>query len=201
MTEKSTKEMTEEQAEIIDKWIYVLLAANDFEPIRGRVRFTKEYFLVVKRYLPEVFDAAQFYPYYFGPYSTRLGVRMNTLKSEKIIIAEYKSKDWQYSLSNKGKEKAKKIVDSVSSDLVKNIRKIKSRNRRLSLKALLMDIYLYYPVFAQRSIIAPDIIYDKIDPKDLIIVDETDLVVSDTTEKKIVLKGKSAEKFQELIRS
>lgn len=175
MTEKSTKEMTEEQAELIDKWIYVLLAANDFEPIKGRVRFTKEYFLVAKRYLPEVFDAAQFYPYYFGPYSTRLGVRMNTLKREKVIIAKYKSKDWQYSLSTKGQEKAKKLLASVSVDLVKKITNIKSKNRRLSLKALLKDIFLYYPEFAQRTIVASDTNYEKIEP-------EYDLVETESNE-------------------
>lgn len=201
MTERSTKEMSEEQAELIDKWIYVLLAANDFEPIRGRVRFTKEYFIMAIEYLPEVFEAAQFYPYYFGPYSTRLGVRMNALKSENEIIAEYKSKDWQYSLSKSGQEKSKKILTTVEKDLIKKISNIKSRNRRLSLKALLKDIYLYYRDFASRSIIASDIVYDKIDPKELIVVDESNLVVSDTTKEKIVLKGKSAEKFQELIGS
>lgn len=199
MTERSTKEMSEEQAELIDKWIYVLLAANDFEPIRGRVRYTKEYFVMAIEYLPEVFDAAQFYPYYFGPYSTRMGVRMNFLKNDNEIIAKYKSKDWEYSLSKSGCEKAKEILTTVDSDLMRKISNIKTRNRRLSLKALLKDIYLNYKDFASRSIIASDIVYDKIDPKDLIIVDDSNLVVSDPIEKKIILKGKSAEKFQELI--
>ena len=66
---------------------------------------------------------------------------------------------------------------------------------------MLRDIYQFYPEYASRSIIASDIVYKKIDPKDLIIIDDSDLVATDTTREKITLKGKSAEKFLELINS
>ena len=201
MTEKSTTEMTDEEAKLIDTWIYVLLASNDFETISGRVRFTKEFFLMTIRHLPEVFDAAQFYPYHFGPYSTKLGVRMNELKNERIILAEYKNKDWQYSLSQVGQERAKEIISHVNEDLLKKIASIKRKNKNLSLKELLRDIYLYYEEYATRSIIASDIIYEKLDPKVLIIIDDTDLVTTDTTRKKLTLEGEDAQKVLELIKN
>jgi len=201
MNEKSTTEMTDEEAELIDTWIYVLLASNENEPIRGRIRFIKEYFLMAIEDLPEVFSAAQFYPYHFGPYSTRLGVRMNALKKDKKIIAVYKSKDWQYSLTPKELDTAREIMKRVDEKLLQKISNIKSRNKGLSLKVLLRDIYQFYPEYASRSIIASDVLFEKVDPKDLIIVDDSDLVAKDSNIENVKLTKKEAEKLKELINS
>ena len=162
MSEKSTTEMTIEEAKVLDTWIYVLLASNDNEPIRGRIRFVKEYFLMAIEHLPEVFKAAQFYPYLFGPYSTRLAVRMNVLRKDKKIIAEYKSKDWQYSLAPKEQNVARERIRGVDKELLQKISNIKSRNKGLSLKVLLRDIFHFYPEYASRSIIGPTVVLSKI---------------------------------------
>lgn len=153
IVEKSTTKMSELEAELIDKWIYVLLATNDNEAIKGRTRFMSEFFLMTIENVAEVFKAAQFYPYLFGPYSTRVAFRMNILKKEKKIIATYKSTDWQYSLDPKELEKALSIFRTLDSNLLQKIVNIKNSNRRLHLKTLLSNLSHSYSKYTSRTII------------------------------------------------
>lgn len=94
MIKRSTRKMNEKQAALIDKWLIVLLASNSNDPIKGRIRFIKDFFLIAKKYLPDLYEACQFYPYYFEPYSTRFAERVNVLKHKKIIQARLKNQDW-----------------------------------------------------------------------------------------------------------
>jgi len=124
---------------------------------------------------------------------------MNALKSQNEINAVYDGDDWSYSISETSKAKAKEILATVKDVLLGKIKNIKRKNKSLSLQALLKDIYLYYPDYAQKSIIYSDIVFEKLDPKDMLIVDESELVVAEPSEDPIVLKDKNAKRFLELI--
>ncbi|MHA1360526.1 MAG: hypothetical protein ACTSQI_19450 [Candidatus Helarchaeota archaeon] len=201
MTMKSRKKMNIEEANLIDKWIYILLYANNHEAIRGRIRFTKEFFLIAKKLVPELFKVSEFFGYHFGPYSTRMGVRINKLKAQRKVKAEMTNQDWEYSLTEDGLEIAKELINELSEDLIQKVIKIKADNKKRSLKSLLKEIYLEYPEYAQRSIIYHDVTKEEVDLEKLPPVDDgPGFVAAISSEKKeISLKNNAARSFLDLI--
>lgn len=199
--DKSTKNMTAEEVDIVDKWIYALLLSNSNEPIKGRIRFTKEFFLIAKKYVPELFEASQFYAYHFGPYSTRFAERVNQLKNEKEhVTANYEKGDWKYSLSTAGIKKARKKTEEIPEEILAKLSEIKTKNRKLSLKELLKEIYLDYPEYAARAAFQEDIILEKIKLKDIQIIDDgPGTVVNISPEKELVIKGDAAKNFLRIL--
>ena len=201
MVKKSRIEMNQEEADLIDKYIYLLLAANKNEPIKGRVRFMKEIFLFSINHDKKLFEIAEFYPYHFGPYSTRVAVRMNFLKSNGYIEPDYKNQDWEYSLTEEVLNRANESREGVSNKKLDALRNIKDNNKRMSLKELLKEIYIDYPKYALRSIIKEDITKEKIEPKELIIIDDGPGFVSSISleEEEFELKDNAAKQFLKLI--
>lgn len=201
MVKKSRIEMNQEEADLIDKYIYLLLAANKNEPIKGRVRFMKEIFLFSINHDKKLFEIAEFYPYHFGPYSTRVAVRMNFLKSNGYIEPDYKNQDWEYSLTEEVLNRANESREGVSNKKLDALRNIKDNNKRMSLKELLKEIYIDYPKYALRSIIKEDITKEKIEPKELIIIDDGPGFVSSISleEEEFELKENAAKRFLKLI--
>ncbi len=201
MVKKSRIEMNQEEADLIDKWIFLLLAANNNEPIKGRVRFMKEFFLFAINHNKKLFDISEFYPYHFGPYSTRVAFRMNFLKTNELIGAEFKNQDWEYFLTEEGLYNAKKSYEETSNESLDALGIIKNNNKRLSLKDLLKEIYVDYPKYALRSIIKEEITKEKIKPEDLIVIDDGPGFVSSVSleEEEIELKEEAAKRYLELI--
>lgn len=201
MVKRSRIEMTKEEADLIDKWIIVLLSVNNNEPIRGRIRFIKEFFLYSVRYNKKLFKISEFYPYHFGPYSTRFAARVNYLKSMGYVTAEFSGQDWQYFLTEIGLEKKNKVFNNISSKTLEIIKNIKEKNRKLNLKELLKEIYFDYPEFTSRTIIKSDILEIKIKLEDLKVIDDGPGFVAPILpeDQEIVLKEKAARKFLELI--
>ena len=99
MSNKSKKEMTEAQREFIDKWLLILLASDNFNPIRGRVRLVKEFFLIWRECFYDLGNIAEFYSYFFGPYSTLFAVRVNDMFYNDIIEFKESGLDILYKLS------------------------------------------------------------------------------------------------------
>lgn len=193
--------MNKEEADLIDELILALLAVNNNEPIRGRIRFTKELFIYSIKFDKELFEVFEFYPYYFGPYSTRMAARVNFLKDYNYITAEYSNYDWKYFLSDKGLNEASKFLKEIPSEKLRHLGEIKKRNRKLSLKNLLKELYTEYPKYTTRSIIKKDILRVKIKPEDLEPIDDGPGFVASMPleEQEITLKDKAARKFLELI--
>ena len=193
--------MSKKNAEIIDKWIYALLNCDNSKAIKGRIRFTKEFFLVAAKYIPKLYNIADFYLHHFGPYSTLFGVRMNHLKNEtKHIQAIYKNGDWSYSLTEEGKKEAKKQISDIPAELLNNIGDIKRKNEKLSLKELLKEIYINYSDFAVRAAFREDIVVEKVKLKDLPVIDDgPGLVVPFLSEEEVVLEGEAASNFLKIL--
>ncbi|MCG3256408.1 MAG: hypothetical protein KAU62_09995 [Candidatus Heimdallarchaeota archaeon] len=198
---RSTRDMSTKEAAIIDKWIYALLLSNNNEPIKGRIRFTKEFFLIAIEHVPELLEASQFFAHHFGPYSTRFAERVNQLKkSQQHITAIYKNGDWEYTLTPLGLEVANRQTEGIGIELQKTISNIKSRNKKLSLKELLKEIYLHYSKYAERAPFHEDVILEKVKLSDLqIINDGPDAVVYVPPDEEISLKGKAAENLLKIL--
>jgi uncharacterized protein YwgA len=154
-----TIEITPKDEKIIDKWIFIILGALDGEGIRGRIRITKELFLISKKISTELDDAIFFYPYQFGPYSSRLASRMNHLIQTNQITLKYEQRDWKYSLSNDYIKKAEKFIGTLTADVIDQVNTLKKRLKKMSTRKILREIYTDYPEYAQVSLVAEDIIH------------------------------------------
>ncbi|UJG44472.1 MAG: hypothetical protein K9W46_04655 [Candidatus Heimdallarchaeum endolithica] len=201
MNQKATKNMSEEENKMIKKWIYLMLAADNNSSIKGKVRITKEFFLITKQLAPEVFKAAQFYPYHFGPYSTRFAVCVNELIKSNHINILYKSGDYHYELSKKGLVEAKKYLKTIPKKEKQVIDDIKKKSKSQSLKSMLKEIYEKYPKYTVRSVIKADLDTKKVNLDSVEKVDDNSGFVSSDMkhERDIVLKGEAAKRFLEII--
>lgn len=201
MGKKSTKKMSKTQSELIDKWIIVLLGLNDYAPIKGRIRFIKDFFLFSRKYLSKLFEISQFFPYHFGPYSTRVAQRINILKKNSDIIeAVFENNDWKYSLSEKGKNIFQKISKDIDIETLKRISTIKQRFQESSIKNILKEIYVDYPEYAKRSIMK-DIVKERVNLADLEKIDDSGCVLCSAIDEsdKIVLDTDAAKKILQII--
>lgn len=190
--------MSKKTANILDKWIFVVLSANNYEGITGRIRMTKEFFLLAKNHVPELWEVAQFYPYHFGPYSTRLAVRMNTLSKQGLVSATVHNTDWCYFLTEKGKTRANQFIDSLDSSIVETIEKLKKNYKRKSVRTILREIYENYSEYVTRSIVVPRIREELMENEELKVDDSPGFVAScEVTNEGIQLKGKAARRFLE----
>jgi len=201
MVRKSRKEMKLEEAQLIDKWILILLLTDNNSPIKGRIRFTKDFFLIAEKFLPDLFDASEFYAYHFGPYSTRFGVRVNDLRKNNIIQSKLVNQDWEYSLTQKGIELAKSLLKDITIDLKVNIENIKVKNKALPLKQLLKELYIDYPNFSKRAIKKAEYSREKINLSRFEKINDGSGFVAPFAlgEREIELKSKAAKKFLKLI--
>lgn len=149
---------TEEQEKIVEKWILVLLAANNFQPIRGRLRLIKELFLIAKTVSSEFEDAVYFYKYSFGPYSSRAAEKMNMLRKNNVTQVKYTKEGWEYRLNESYYKTAQGYLNSLDPDSLDRVELIKSKYQKKSSTQIIIEIYTKYPEYAERSAIAKDIV-------------------------------------------
>lgn len=201
MAQKSTKKMSKEENEAIKKWIYLMLSADNNSTIKGKIRLTKEFFLITKKLAPNIFEISQFYPHHFGPYSTRFAVCVNELIEENHIALDYKSGDFSYSLTPRSRSIAKEHKSSITDVEMHEIDDIKVKSNSQSLKSILKEIYTEFPKYALRSVIREDIVVKKINLADMKKVDDGPGFVSSDLDdtNKLVLKGEAAKRFMEII--
>jgi len=193
--------MNTNQAALIDKWIIVLLASNNNDPIKGRIRFTKDFFLIAKKFLPDLYEICQFYPYHFGPYSTRFAERVNVLKHEEIIQARLKYQDWEYYLSDSGCNIASEFIKDIDQNLLFKVSKIKEKNKNLKLRELLKELYLDYPYFAKKAVKRSEYLLEKVNLEDYDFIDDGPGFIASfkSKEREIKLKDEAAKLFLKLL--
>ncbi|MCO5383946.1 MAG: hypothetical protein NHB15_19305 [Methanosarcina barkeri] len=64
--------------------ILELLKVNDEKPVKGKVAFQKEMFLI-SNYIDKVSERAEFIPHFLGPYSEASEVSMDNLVSMGLV--------------------------------------------------------------------------------------------------------------------
>jgi len=123
----------------------LLLSANLFKPIRGKLWFQKELFLISEN-IPQLKEETDFEEDYLGPYSEFADNEFDQLKIEGIVEKR------RLRLTAFGRELSRKLESKASKNLIQVISDIKSFLNNLSLDELLGFMYFSYPEFTTESI-------------------------------------------------
>jgi hypothetical protein len=151
--------ISKKDTETIDKWIFILLSIDNFQEIRGRVRFTKEMFYFIQEYDEELNKIFNFFPHQFGAYSSRLAERTNYFIMNNIIDVEHKGNEWRYSLNKNYREKSVQYLSKIKQESLEKLTIIKESFNKLSTRRILEKVYTEYPEFTISSAVVDDILY------------------------------------------
>ena len=174
VVERAMVRISRSDSDLIDNWIVILLGVDNYTPIKDRIRFIKGMFHLSQKHVPQLSKISNFYPYHFGPYSTRVARRMNVLKnSEGVVCQTFKDGAWTYSLTEKGREKFLETSKEIDSDLLKKVATLKARLQKSTVKKILHEIYTEYPEFAQESSGVKDKIIKRVDLSNLEKIDDS----------------------------
>jgi predicted HTH domain antitoxin len=123
---------------LTQKITVLLYGANCSEPIRGKLWFQKELFLISKA-IPELEEEAEFESDFMGPYSELADEQADRLRIEQIIDSEQKQ------LTPLGHRIEHELEQRFSSDTIMFIQQMKTFLNDLSKDELLGFIYYSYP--------------------------------------------------------
>lgn len=135
----------EEYLSLTQKYAILLLSANDFEPVKGKLWFQKELFLIAEN-VPNLEEETEFEEDLLGPYSEIADAELKQLQTEGIVDTA------KLRLTPFGKEIAKRIESKVSKNVLEIISDMKSFLNDLTEDELLGFIYFSYPKMAIESI-------------------------------------------------
>ncbi len=126
------------------KYMILLLSANDFEPVKGKTWLQKELFLITNN-IPEL-EETDFEEDFYGPYSEVVDTELEGLQIEGIVDTE------KIRLTRFGKDVAKKISPKVRKENLEMISEFKSFLNDLTEDELLGFIYFSYPEMRTYSV-------------------------------------------------
>jgi len=129
------------------KYALLLLSANNFEPIKGKLWYQKELFLLFKNN-EELADDADFEPDFMGPYSETADEELEQLESARVVEKEGN----KLKLTVLGQEIAKIISENTSAEEKEIIEDFKDVLNDLTEDELLGFIYFTYPEMTEESI-------------------------------------------------
>ena len=151
--DEAIKEMSE-----LQKYIVLLLSANNNEPIKAatkfqmEVLFQKELFLLAKN-IKVLEEQASFGSDFYGPYSETAQEELEELEMENMLIKE-KS---MVCLSEFGSQIAKSIEKKTSNDILEMISEFKSLINDMNEDEVLTFIYFTFPEFTDESLVLKEI--------------------------------------------
>jgi len=128
----------ENRLTLTQKISILLYGAKDCEPIKGKLWFQKELFLISQA-IPELQEEAEFESDLMGPYSEIADEQVDRLRIEKVLDPEAKE------LTRYGDKLKRKVKDEFSDDINRFIGEMKGFLNDLSKDELLGFIYYNYP--------------------------------------------------------
>ncbi len=135
---KAISNEIEKRLTLTQKLTILLYSANDCDPVKGKLWYQKELYLI-SRVIPDLAEEAEFESDFMGPYSELADEQTDRLKREMVIDPEQKQ------LTKRGQKIAEKIEAQFSPDIIKFIAEIKGFLNDLSKDELLGFIYYVYP--------------------------------------------------------
>lgn len=131
---------------LTQKYSMLLIAANNNDPIKGRIWFQKELFLVAEN-IQRLEDETEFEEDLMGPYSQNADAELERLRVEGLVELSGKIR-----LTSKGKEAAKRLELKTSKETKEILSDMKSFINDLSEEEVLGFIYFSYPHMVTESI-------------------------------------------------
>lgn len=148
----------------VEDWILILLAVTENKAISGKLMFVKELFLLEKEVFPLITgrnESFQFYPYDYGPYSTKFARKLNELIREEYVeaipIPETDEENFQFKLTEAGLRKAEEAMKKVTPEFVEMLRNKRRGWDQLGHFGITRRVYSRYPEYTIRSKIREEV--------------------------------------------
>ena len=135
----------DEYLSVTQKIAILLLSANLFEPIRGKLWYQKELFLVAEN-IPHLEEEIDFEEDLLGPYSEIADDELEQLRIEGIVDKR------KLRLTPFGRKLAKLLESKASKNLLQLVSDIKSFLNHLTKDELLGFVYFSYPEMRTESV-------------------------------------------------
>ncbi len=143
--EFSIEDIIEDLTEL-DLAILQLLHAGNNDPLKGRVAFQKEMFLIAD-YIDKIREQAEFIPHTFGPYSEAAEIEMGNLRSLGLV----KEEEQEYKITQYGIAALEKVKPVFSPEQIEAIEDFKEFLNDLTQDELLLFIYVSHPEYTKES--------------------------------------------------
>ncbi len=137
------------------KYTLLLLSAKNYEPIKGKLWFQKELFLLAKN-SDELAEQTDFEADFMGPYSESADEELEQLEFAKVVEKEGN----RLKLTGLGRDIAEILEKNTSDEEKEMIEDFKSELNDLTEDELLGFIYFTYPEMTRESVK-----FEKIKPK------------------------------------
>ena len=137
------------------KYTLLLLSANNYEPVRGKLWFQKELFLLAKN-SDELAEQADFEADFMGPYSESADEELEQLEFAKVVEKDGN----KLKLTGLGRDIAEILEKNTSDEEKEMIEDFKSELNDLTEDELLGFIYFTFPEMTIESVK-----FEKIKPK------------------------------------
>jgi len=141
----------EDHLTLTQKYILLLLEANNSEPITGKVWFQKELFLVAQN-IPRLESEVAFEGSLMGPYSENANSELDQLRIEGLVQLNGKIR-----LTPEGKNAAERIKLKATAQTKEILEEMKSFVNDLSEDEMLAFVYAAYPKMTEESILWEEI--------------------------------------------
>ena len=141
----------------LDLAILQLLHAGNNDPLKGKVAFQKEMFLIAD-FIEKIRDQTEFIPHTFGPYSEAAENEMGTLKSLGLV----REQGQEYLITPTGIAALDKVKPAFSDEEVEAIGDFKQFLNDLTQDELLLFIYVSYPKFKEESAVYERVIRKRV---------------------------------------
>jgi hypothetical protein len=171
--------------------ILELLKENNEKPVKGKIVFQKEMFLI-SNYIDRVNERAEFTPHFLGPYSEASEVSMDNLISMGLVE---KKESNTYKITPSGINVLRLKQDVFSSEEKESIADFKGFIDNLTNDEILLFIYASYPNFTIESTEYHRIMKSRV--KNSISIYKKGIV---SLEKAAFLAGVNIETFLDLLR-
>lgn len=178
-----------EELSLLSVAILELLKAGEEKPVKGKIAFQKEMFLVAN-YIDKVNEQAEFIPHFLGPYSEVSETSMDKLVSLGFVEKE---EDDTYRITPSGIEALELGQDAFSSGEREAIADFKEFMGNLTEDEILLFIYASYPEFTVEASYFRRVMKSRV--KDSISIYRRGLV---SLEKAAFLAGINLETFLDL---
>jgi predicted HTH domain antitoxin/uncharacterized protein YwgA len=141
----SEKRNIENDLSVIQKVSILLIGANSFQPVRGKLWFQKELFLIAQN-SKKLAEEADFESDFIGPYSEIADEELEQLQREGIVSKE------KVELTPFGRDVANRIREQIPTVILDLISEMKRFLNNLTREELLGFIYYSYPKMRIESV-------------------------------------------------